>query len=750
MIDCRLSRRNFLQGCSALIVGFSLTRSLAAQVLAPDLPVEAVQKTLDIHALDAWLAIRDDGRIVLYSGKVELGTGVKTALCQITAEELCVSFETVSLVQGDTWLTPNQGITAGSKTIQVGGAQIRRAAASARQYLLEEGARRMGVDPSVLDTVEGRVMYPGDSAERYVTYAELVAGRSFERPVNPQVDERAPEAFRVVGKSLPRLDIPAKVFGHFQYMHDIRVPGMMHGRVIRPPITGASRLDGLSIAHIDASRLPAGARLIYEGNFIGVVAEDEWVAMQAADALRVTWGYTSTLPNPGDLYDRLKYMAEKPEVQVDHGDAAGQLAQAARIVEAEYRWPYQNHDSIGPSCALADVRQDEATIWSGTQGVYALRSALADLLEMQESAVHVIYTQASGCYGHNGADDAAADAAWLSKRCGRPVRVQWSRADEHGWNPKGPAMIMRVKGGLNATGDLVAWHFQNWTPTHLTRPNARTGAAGLLAGQLIRGVPLKGQKGGGNRNAPLNYTLVNCRVETHWIKPLDSPLRPSALRGLGAVANTFANESFMDEMAFAAHVDPLEFRLRYLQDARARAVLTAVAEQARWVPQPVQAKAWCGESTQGRGLAFVQYENENAYVAVIADVEVSEAGIRVQRVTVAHDCGLIVNPDGVKNQIEGNVIQATARVLKQEVTFTPTGVTSLEWNTCPILSFHETPEIDIVLLDQPNLPSVGAGEATSAAVPAAIANAVYNATGLRLRQVPLTRQRLAEARERLA
>ncbi|GGM22708.1 aldehyde dehydrogenase [Pseudomonas asuensis] len=740
-----ISRRSFLQGLSALVVGFRFDGALATELLTPDRSVEQMQKSLDVRQLDAWLAIRQDGQVIVYSGKVELGTGVETALRQIVAEELCVLFESTVLIQGDTQLTPDQGITAGSKTIQVGGAQLRRAAASARQYLLDEGARRMGLDKSMLDTIEGCVIYRGDPSGRYVRYTDLLTGGAFDSPVGESFSIRESKNYRIVGQSVPRVDIPAKVFGQFRYVHDLSVPGMVHGRVIRPPITGASRLDGLKIENLDASELPAGARLIYEGNFVGVVAEQEWVAMQAARALKVTWSYTSTLPNPGDLYDRLRHVAGKPEVLIEYGDVSEHMGQAAHVISAEYRWPFQNHDSIGPSCAIADVRADSATIWSGTQGVYPLRSALADLLRLDREAVHVIYSQASGCYGHNGADDAAGDAALLSKYCGRPVRVQWSRADEHGWNPKGPAMLMQLQGGMNASGDLIAWHFQNWTPTHVTRPNAKAGAASLLAGQLSQGLVVQGPNAGGDRNAVVNYTLVNCRVETHWIDPLDSPLRPSALRGLGAVANTFANESFMDELAWAASVDPLAFRLRYLQDPRGRVVLETVVQQARWTPRSMSRRRWTGELAQGRGVSYVQYENENAYVAVVADVAVSLAGVRINRITVAHDCGLIVNPDGVRNQIEGNVIQATARTLKQEVTFNPTGVTSLEWGAYPVLAFHELPEIDIVLIDQPDQPSVGAGEATSAAVPAAIANAVFDATGLRLRQVPLTRERLTEA-----
>lgn len=741
-----LSRRAFLGGSAVLLLGFSLQRPVAAQVLpAPADPAD-LAKTLDQRQLDAWLAVDAQGQVTVYSGKVELGTGVSTALRQIVAEELCVAFAATRLIQGDTRLTPDQGITAGSKSLQVGGAQLRKAAASARQFLFLEGSRRLGLDLAVVDTVEGRVVYRGDPTGRSVSYGELVGGRSLGRLVNQAVRTRAVKDYRLVGTSVPREDIPAKLFGSFDYVHDLRLPGMLHGCMVRPPCTGSARLAGVSLRGIDASALPAGAQLVYEGAFVAVVAEQPWLARQGAAALRVDWSLVPDLPLPGELYARLEAKAGPADIQQEVGDVEGELANAAQRLDAEYRWPYQNHDSIGPSCAVADVRADGATVWSGTQGVYQLRAALADLLALPEDSIHVIYQQASGCYGHNGADDAAADAALLSRLCGRPVRVQWSRADEHGWNPKGPAMLMRLAGGLGAAGDLLAWRFANWTPTHLTRPNGQTGKAALLAGQLAYNLPLKGGRGGGNRNAPLDYDLLNVQVATHWLEAGDSPLRPSALRALGAVGNTFANESFMDELALAAGVDPLEFRLRYLQDPRARAVLQAATARAGWQPPARQEKVWDGALAKGQGLAFLRYENENAYVAVVVEVAVSEAtGIRVTRVVVAHDCGLIVNPDGLRNQLEGCVVQGIARTLKQAVRFDHQGVTSLEWGAYPPLTFNELPELELELIDRPEEPAVGAGEATTAAIPAAIANAVAAATGLRLREVPLNRQRLREA-----
>jgi CO/xanthine dehydrogenase Mo-binding subunit len=447
------------------------------------------------------------------------------------------------------------------------------------------------------------------------------------------------------------------------------------------------------------------------------------------------------------LHDALRTSPSTERELSVKGDVAAALAGAAKRVHATYRWPYQMHASIGPSCAVADVHGDGATIWSGTQGAHNLAGAIAALLELPPEKVHVIWTEASGCYGHNGADDAAADAALLSQAVGRPVRVQWMREDEHAWEPKGPAMVVEAEGGVDAEGRIAAWRVDVWTPTHTGRPNAQS-PANLLAGRLM-GLTASGRgfSGGGERNARHTYDIAVERIVAHHVA--SSHLRTSSLRGLGSPQNSFANESFMDELAAAARVDPIDFRLRHMSDPRAIAVLQAAARLAAWVPGIAAHRATRDvELAPGRGVAYVRYDGTEAYVAAIVDVEVDRkrGAIRVPRVYVAHDCGLVVNPDGLRNQIEGNVIQAISRTLKEEVRFDRARITSIDWNGYPILRFGEVPDaIDIAVLDRRDQPSVGAGEAATSPIPAAIGNAVYDATGVRLRTIPLTPKRVLGA-----
>jgi len=440
-----------------------------------------------------------------------------------------------------------------------------------------------------------------------------------------------------------------------------------------------------------------------------------------------------------ELHETLIKSPTTDRAVTDSGDVVASIARAATTVKARYRWPFQMHASIGASCAVADVKGNSATIWSSTQGAHALKGAIAQLLGVSADGVHVIWTEGSGCYGHNGSDDAAADAALLSQSLGRPVRVQWSRADEHGWEPKGVAMVMDVSGGIDEGGRIVGWDYAVWTPSHSSRPSAQPGGSASFVAAQLTGTAFSSRGSvGGERNARHTYAIPNTRVVSHLLA--STPLRTSSFRGLGSPQNSFANESFMDELAFAARVDPVEFRLRHLSDPRAIAVVRAAARLAKWEPRVANSAAQSGEATRGRGVAFVQYDRTEAYVAAVVDVDVdqSQHRVRVTRVCVAHDCGLIVNPDGLRNQIEGNVIQGISRALKEQVTFDRSRVTSLNWRTYPILTFAEVPEsIDIELIDHPELPSVGAGEAATSPIPPAIANAIFDATGKRLRDVPL-------------
>jgi CO/xanthine dehydrogenase Mo-binding subunit len=520
---------------------------------------------------------------------------------------------------------------------------------------------------------------------------------------------------------------------------------MVHGRVVRPPRADATLQ---SIDESSVAKLPGVIRVVRKGTFIGVVAEREEQAVRAAKALNAKWG-ALLLRATADLYARFKSLATTERVVGENGDAASALRSAPRPIRATYRWPFQLHASIGPSCAVADVRGNVATVYSSTQGAHQLVAPIAALLGMPSDSVRVVFTEGSGCYGHNGADDVAGDAALLSQAVGRPVRVQWSREDENAWEPEGPAMLFEMAGAVGADGKISAWTYDAWTPTHGARPTRDPTT--LVAGALVAGFVSVGEffSGGGERNARTTYVLPNERVTSHPVPSF--PIRTSSLRGLGSPQNSFANESFMDELAAAAGVDPIQMRRRHLSDARALAVIDAVATRAGWTPR-ASAPDRAGEASngvrKGRGFAYVQYDRTEAYVAAVVDVDVrpDTGTVRVRRVSVAHDCGLIVNPDGLRNQIEGNVVQAISRTLKEAVRFDSTRVTSVDWNGYPILRFSEIPDaIDIDLIDQPDQPSVGAGEAATSPIPAAIANAIFDATGARVRQVPFTPDRVLEA-----
>ncbi len=671
------------------------------------------------NQVDDWLAIQPDGTVTAFSGKVELGQGVRTALAQIVAEELDVPFDRVHMVMGDTGRTPDEGYTAGSVTIEYGGYALRHASAEARRALLELASDRLDATVEELSVRDGMV-FVTDRPERAVTYAELAGGKRLDRTITGNAAVKRPQDYHIVGQPVRRVDLPHKITGESSFVHDLRLPGMLHARVVRPPSAGAE------LVSIQPESVPL-VRVVRLGNFVGVVAEREEDVVRAVPQLKASWRETARLPRQEELFDVIRHQPASEEVVVDRGDVESALRSATTHLTASYHQPFQAHASIGPSCAVADVQGDRAVVWSNTQGVYPLRRALADLLEMPPEQVQVIHVEGAGSYGHNGAEDAAADAVILSRAVGKPVRVQWSRQDEFAWEPYAPAMVMEVRGGLDHEGNVIAWAYDVWTPTHVSRPGS---GRQLLAGLLIYGweMPRPMWFGGGTRNAPTNYDFPNQRVRVHWLESL--PLRSSAMRSLGAAGNTFANESFMDELAAAAGIDPLEFRLRYLSDSREREVLEAAARHAGWGTSLL--------AGQGRGLAFARYENDAAIVATVAHVEVDSASgaIRVKRIVVAHDCGLIINPDGLRNQIEGNAIQSLSRALYEQITFDESHVTSVDWDTYPILKFSEVPDVEVVLIDRPEQKAVGSGEPSTITTAAAVANAVFDATGVRLRQVP--------------
>jgi CO/xanthine dehydrogenase Mo-binding subunit len=616
-----------------------------------------------------------------------------------------------------------------------GSVPMRRAAATARMKLIELAAARFQVASSDLIARDGFVMPRDGNRARSVGYGELIGGRKFELTIDPQVALMSPSAFRLVGQPIKRVDLPEKAYGTFKYAQNVRIEGMWHARVIRPNPVGATfvSVDRSSIAGIP------NVRVVQKGNFVAVAAPKEWDAIRAARTLKVAWS-GGGLPAQSDLYDIVRKTPADVKVAAQAGDVDAALASATKKLTASYYWPFQTHGSIGPSCGVAEVVPGgQTSVWNGTQGVYQMRDAIAQLVDAQKDAIKLNYVEASGCYGHNGADDSGTDAVLVAQAIGKPVRVQWSRADEHAWDPKGPAMVMDLQGAVGADGSVTAWKLDTYTPTHSTRPSGQAG--NLLDGQLTGAPAAKNGNVGGDRNAATNYTFVAQRVNVHWQGT--SVLRASALRGLGAPQNCFGNESFMDELCHAANADPVAFRLAHLTDPRAKDVVTAAARLAKW--QPGQArKTLTNGVVRGRGVAFARYQTSDAYVAMVADVEVTPAtgAIRVRDVYVAHDCGLIVNPDGLRNQIEGAVIQGASRALKEQVTFDRSRVTSVDWRTYPILRFSEIPNVHVTLIDRPQERPLGAGEPATVIVAPAIGNAVFAATGKRLREVPFTRSRL--------
>jgi CO/xanthine dehydrogenase Mo-binding subunit len=700
---------------------------------------EAAWGSRPTDQLDDWLAIDTDGTVTAFSGKVELGTGTLTALTQIVAEELDLSMDRIHMVMGDTHRTPDEGYTAGSMTVQASGSALRQAAAEARRFLLEMASAKLGAPESELLINDGIISVRGQP-ERNVTYAALIGGKSFRRTVPERGPVKHPDAYRLVGSSIPRVDLPLKVAGWPAFIQDLRLPGMLHARIVRPPSVNAKFI---SMDEGAVRKIPGLVRVFQQGNFIGVIAVEEQQAIRAAQTLSVKWEEAPSLLPMADLYKHLRALPALEQPLTGPSDVESAFKQSRQQFHAEYFQPFQAHASIGPSCAVADVGDNEVTVWASTPGPYPLRGALAQLLNLAEDKVHVLHVEGSGSYGQNGSDDVAADAAILSRAVGKPVRVQWSREEEFIWEPKAPAMVMEVRAGLDASGDITAWDYHAWSPTHVARPRM---AEQLLTFQLMnsRKAPSPRFSFGAERNARTNYSFPNQRVVIHWLE--ESPLRGSSFRSLGGAENTFANESFMDELAFATRQDPAQFRLRYLPDARCRAVLEAALEKANWDTRPSPRTPQKGVA-QGRGLAFAQYENDQAIVSCIAFVTVdTQTGIvRVLRVIIAHDCGLIINPDGVKNQIEGNVIQSLSRALKEEIKFDEYRVTSVDWETYPILKFSEVPEIDIVLLNRPDQPALGAGEASQVTTASAVANAIFDATGARLRQIPFTPERVKAA-----
>jgi CO/xanthine dehydrogenase Mo-binding subunit len=729
-----LDRRTFTVGFGAIVVAFSLDPKLAlAQQPAP-LPGSLSNNRM----LDAWLRINADGTATIFPGKVELGQGITTALAQIVAEELDLPLARVQMIPADTAKSPNEGITSGSQSIEYGGVALRLAGAQARAILVDLAAKRLGVAADTLTVVDGTI----SSADgRNLGYGELAGEVDLHQEVTAKVAPKPPSSHKIVGQSIPRFDIPKKVTGGVAYVQDLRLPGMVHGRVVRPPRYG-SKLDGFDEAGVKA--MPGVVAVVRDGSFLGVVAEREEQAIKAQTALAKSakWTLGPELPDPAKIYDILMAL---PSDDTVISEKQAPLPEGAKVIEATYHRPYMSHGSIGPSCAVAEFKDGKMTVWTHSQGIFPLRGNLVMGLKMQPADVRCISAEGSGCYGHNGADDVGFDAALLARAVpGRPVRVQWMRGDEFGWEPFGPAMTMKLKAAL-ADGKIADWNYEVWSNTHSTRPS-EPGGNNLLASWYLaepqqpappHAIPQPA--GGGDRNAVPLYDFPRQRVVHHLVKPM--PIRVSALRTLGAYANVFAIESFLDELALEAGADPLAFRLAHLKEPRARAVIEAVAKKAGWK------EGEKGDGHRGRGLAFAKYKNLAVYVAVVAEIEVDRASgvVRVPRAYAVADAGQIINPNGLANQIEGAVIQSTSWTLHEQVRFDKNAITSRDWVSYPILTMPEVPQVSVELIDRPNEKSLGSGEGGQGPTVAAISNAFAHATGKRLREIPFTPDRVKAA-----
>jgi len=689
------------------------------------------------RSLDRWIRLNANQTIAVQVGKVEIGQGILTALSQIAAEELDIGLHQVRIVTANTDSNPNEGMTSGSRSVEESGEALRYACAEVRSIFMQAAAQKLGVSIEKLQVSEGRFHADGKSA----TYWELGSAVDLAREATGQIPPKPAADLRVVGGSAQRIDLPSKVFGEPSYAHDLELPNMAYGRVVRPANYSATLAE---VNEAAARAVPGVIAVVRDGNFLGVVAEREEQAVKAAAALAKSckWNAPARLPTEAGIYDYLTSRPVQTEVISDKQNPDAK-ARTSATVEATYRKPYIAHASIGPSCAVARYDGNRFEIWTHSQGIYPLRGDMVKCLKVPLERVLIRHAEGAGCYGHNGADDVALDAALLARAVEpRPVKVQWMRDDEFGWEPFGPAMVMKLKASVDAGGSITDWNHDVWSNPHSNRSGRGAGSTLIAAAHLADPIPVSPPVdmplpgGASHRNAIPLYDFPNQRVARHLIT--DTPLRISSLRALGGFANVFAIESMMDELAAKCGADPVEFRLRHLKDARARAVIERAARMADWKRNEK------GDGTRGRGIGFCKYKNLGSYCAVIVDVVLGEQ-LRVLNAWAAVDVGRVVNPDGVINQIEGGVVQATSWTLKEAVRFDPNFITSRDWETYPILTFAEAPRVRVELIDLPGESSKGAGEGAQGPTGAAIANALYNAAGVRVRELPLTRERIVAA-----
>ena len=748
------SRRNLLKAGGALVVSVGMPIGLDTVLAVSSAAAQARQPPLVPDQLSSYIAIGADGRVTAYFGKMDMGQGMYVAIGQIVAEELDVPFNRVTVVMGDTALTVNQGGASGSTGIQDGGKQMRIAAAEARRVLVEMAAQKLGVPADTLTVTDGVV---GDGTKK-ISYGELIGGQYFNVQLdwNKQIGNalyapgkakpKDPKTHKIVGQPIHREDIAPKVYAQQDFCTDVKVPGMLHGRMIRPAVAGSVpvKIDESSIKNIP------GAKVVWDKGFLGVVADKEWDAIRAAQTLKVEWSQAQP-PFPdqaSSIYDHIR-KAPVRQTAVEGktvGDVDAAFKTATRVIEAEYEWPFQSHASMGPACATVEIKDGQATLWTGSQKPHYARDGVATILGIPVDKVHGIWVPGPGSYGRNDAGDAAVDAALLSKAVGKPVRLQYTRDQGTGWDPKGPASIHRARVAIDASGQVIAYEFVSKGLSRVDVNSNESQPYDTLAGQLT-GVALKSGDGFGVPNK--SYEFANKKTSWETIAPLldrGSPLRSSHLRDPVGPQIHFASESFIDEVAAALNVDPIEFRLRYIKDPRDIALVKAVAQKSGWVSRPSPRKDQTGNKVSGRGIAYVQ--RGPTRVAIVAEVEVdrSSGKIWARKFTVAHDCGQIINPDGLQHAIEGNVVHGISRTLYEEVQFDSKSVTSVDWLTYPIVDIMDTPEtIDVVLINHPEIAPSGAGEPSTRPVAAAIANAIFDATGVRIRRVPFLPERVKAA-----
>jgi CO/xanthine dehydrogenase Mo-binding subunit len=733
------SRRDFLRSTGVLAVTITIPGSFAW-------PAHGASEAGDppIDRVGSYLAIDEDGGVTVFTGRMDMGTGNRTCFAQFVADELDVDISRIRVIAGDTALTPDGGKTTASDAITIGGQPIRVSAAVARKHLVDRAAERLDAEPVDLSIENGTISVAGDPS-RSVTYGELVGGQRLDIPlivseitasgplveIPEGVSLKTPEQFRYIGTSVPRIDLAERVIAG-NFCQKVRVPGMLHARMIFPDAPGARLLD----VDMDSVRdIPGLVQVYRRGDLLAVICEREEQAIRAMERLTVTWSEGRTLPGTDGVSQAIRSQPGiEDQMPRDDGDVETALADAAQVLEATYELPFYNHAMIAPTCAVADYRDERLTIWSGTQWPRQTQRDIAQMLGMPVDNVHVIWVEESGSFGRLAAADAAFDAALLSREVGRPVRVQWTRQQEFRWQPHQPPMVFDLRAGIDADGNLAAWDSEQWVSS--TRESARfNGLAWILIGEAPGNDELRG--GLGN----ISYASPNKRMQVHYVEPI---LRGLYFRSPGGFQGTFAFESFIDELAVAAGADPIEFRLRHLEDERAAAVLRRAAERSGWQPRVSGSAVGSGRLLTGRGVGLTA---SGTKVAAVVDVEIDrETGeIRVPTVAVAHDVGLVVNPDGLTNQIEQAIVQGVGRTLMEEVRIDERHVVSEDWASYPVIRFSQVPEVHVDLIDRPDIPPGGAGEPATNVPPAAIANAVFDATGIRFRRLPLTPERLKAA-----